>query len=347
MNAKKIPQHISLMAILIALDLTTACASDDTSLAYSNFAQNYTNNAQIAECSNSAQNYTNNAQITDQQTPLAHAKGSRDNTPKCLSPAAPGTTVYSNEYFYMDASNTSDGYIVAKYTGSSSKIKLQITGPDQNTYTYNLSPEPKEEVFNLQSGNGTYLVCVYENIAGTQYSQAFGQEISVKLNNEFLPFLYPNQYVNFKNTNQAITKASELAYLCNSDLEVVSEVYNYVIKNIAYDYEKAKTVQSGYLPDIDNTLATNKGICLDYAALMTAMLRSQNIPTRMEVGYAGTAYHAWLSTYIQDIGWVNGMIEFDGHDWSLMDPTFAANTKKSQLKSFIGDGSNYITKYIY
>ena len=98
---------------------------------------------------------------------------------------------------------------------------------------------------------------------------------------------------------------------------------------------------------MDEVLSTKTGICLDYAALMTTMLRSQRIPTRMEIGYAGTAYHAWLSTYIEDVGWVNGMIEFDGNEWSLMDPTFASNTKDKTLKEFIGDGSNYSVKYIY
>ncbi len=39
-------------------------------------------------------------------------KGSRDNTPVCLVPEAPGEVVYENEYAKVDASNTSDGYIV-------------------------------------------------------------------------------------------------------------------------------------------------------------------------------------------------------------------------------------------
>jgi hypothetical protein len=144
-----------------------------------------------------------------------------------------------------------------------------------------------------------------------------------------------------------VDKGKYLAYECNTDLEVVSEIFNFIIKNVIYDHDEAETVQSGYLPDVDEVLATQKGICLDYAALMTTMLRSQRIPTRMEIGYAGTAYHAWLSTYIEDVGWVNGMIEFDGNEWSLMDPTFASNTKDESLKDFIGDGSNYSVKYIY
>ena len=128
---------------------------------------------------------------------------------------------------------------------------------------------------------------------------------------------------------------------------MISAVYTYVTTHITYDYEKAQTVQSGYLPDIDGTLASGKGICLDFASLMVSMLRSQNIPTRMEVGYAGQAYHAWLSAYIDKAGWVNGILEFDGSDWTLMDPTFAATSSEKDLKNFIGDDSNYKTKYIY
>ena len=274
-------------------------------------------------------------------------KGSRDNTPVCLVPKAPGEVVYENEYAKVDASNISEGYIVVTYHGDSPKVKLQITGPKEVTYTYNISRIPKEEVFPLQQGNGEYMVNIFENIEGTQYSQAYSQMLDVNITNEFSPFLYPNQYVNFTSSNEAVAKSEYLAYVCNSDLEVVSEVYNYIISNITYDHEEAETVQSGYLPDVDEVLYTKTGICLDYAALMTTMLRSQRIPTRMEIGYAGTAYHAWLSTYIEDVGWVNGMIEFDGNEWSLMDPTFASNTKDKTLKEFIGDGSNYSVKYIY
>lgn len=275
-------------------------------------------------------------------------KGERDNTSVCLVPEAPGNTVYENEYAHLDASNVSEGYIVVRYTGDSGKVKLQITGPTEITYTYNLTTgNPTDEVFPLQSGNGEYLVNVFENLQGTQYTTVFSQMVDVALTNEFGPFLYPNQYCTFNAQSLAVMKAKELAFPCNNDLEVVSAVYNYMIENIKYDYDEAETVQSGYLPDVNEVMTTQKGICLDYSALMCSMLRSQRIPTRMEIGYAGTAYHAWISTYIEDIGWVNGMIQFDGKEWSLMDPTFASNTEEKELKDFIGDGTNYSVKYIY
>ncbi len=271
--------------------------------------------------------------------------GSRDNTPFCLIPEAPGTNVLKNDLVTVDISNSSEGYVVVDYRGSSKKVKLQITGPDQVVYTYNL--QYGSDVFPLSASGGNYLFAVFENIEGNQYSPVFSKTSELTVTNEFGAFLYPNQYVNFHADNEAIALAEELSYTADNDLDVVSNIYNYIIKTITYDYDKAETVQSGYIPDIDEILSIETGICLDYAAVMTSMLRSQRIPTRLEVGYAGEAYHAWISTYITDIGWVNGIIEFNGTEWELMDPTFAANSSEKALKNFIGDGSNYLIKYIY
>lgn len=276
----------------------------------------------------------------------ADSKGSRDNTPQCLVPEASGTTTYENEVVMIDASHTDEGYLCVSYVGDCPKVKLQITGPSQVTYTYNLSGNGYE-TFPLTSGNGTYSVGVYENISGTQYATSFYQELTVDLADEFLPFLYPSQYVNFTPQSSSVLKAEELAAPANTDLDVVSNVYNYVVASISYDYEKASGIASGYLSNVDETLRTGSGICLDYAALVAAMLRSQGIPTHLEVGYAQEAYHAWISTYVDEKGWVNGIIEFDGTSWSLMDPTFAANSSEKSLKKFIGDGSNYTVKYVY
>ncbi len=276
--------------------------------------------------------------IEDEDVPLAGGS-------KIYVPKASGEKVYSSGGAKLDVSNASEGYIVANYSGSASKVKLQITGANGVTYTYNL--HGGDEVFPLSAGSGNYNIGIFENIGGNRYSVALQQNVSVNITNSFGPYLYPNQYVNFNAGSAVVSKAAQLAASAGSDLDVVSNVYNYVTSSIKYDYNKASSVQSGYTSNVDATLASGTGICLDYAAVMASMLRSQGIPTRLEVGYAGTAYHAWISTYITDVGWVNGIIQFDGHSWSLMDPTFAANSNQSALKSFIGNGSNYQTKYVY
>lgn len=270
-------------------------------------------------------------------------KGARDNSSTVLVPTAPGTEYYSCDVASLDASNSSEGYVIVNYYGTNSKVKLQITGPDQVTYTFNL--HGGDEVFPLTAGSGSYVINVYENIQGTQYASAFSQEIRVSISNEFGPYLYPNQYVNFNASSLPVGMARNLAYSANEDIEVVQNVYNYIISKFTYDYDKAKSVQSGYLPVVDEIYKSNTGICFDYAAVMATMLRSQRIPTRLEVGYMGEQYHAWISTYIKDVGWVNGIIEFDGTDWNLMDPTFASTSKSPQ--KFITENSKYITKYVY
>lgn len=276
-----------------------------------------------------------------------HSGPPRDSTPKVLTPSADGVTVYQNDFASIDASNTSQGYVMVKYNGANEKVKLQITCPDQSCYTYLISDRGAYDTFPLTAGNGSYTLQVLENVAGDTYTVSLTQSINVSIEDEFLPFLYPNQYVNFHADSQAVSKGSDLAKDTYSDLDVVQNIYNYVIKNISYDTEKAQNVSYGYVPDVDDTLSSKKGICFDYAALMTSMLRSQNIPTKLEVGYSGDAYHAWISTYIDDKGWVDDIIQFDGDTWQIMDPTLAATNDSAAVKKYVGDGSHYIVKYTY
>lgn len=276
-----------------------------------------------------------------------HSGPPRDSTPKVLTPSADGVTVYQNDFASIDASNTSQGYVMVKYNGTNEKVKLQITCPDQSCYTYLISDRGAYDTFPLTAGNGSYALQILENVAGDTYTVSLAQSINVSIEDEFLPFLYPNQYVNFHTDSKAVSKGSDLAKDTYSDLDVVQNIYNYVIKNISYDTEKAQNVSYGYVPDVDDTLSSKKGICFDYAALMTSMLRSQNIPTKLEVGYSGDAYHAWISTYIDDKGWVDDIIQFDGDTWQIMDPTLAATNDSAAVKKYVGDGSHYVVKYTY
>ena len=273
--------------------------------------------------------------------------GERDNTPHVLVPEQGGSEICGNDDVSICLSHLGDGYFSARFTGDSPKVKLQLTAENSLTYTYDLPVDGEWTIFPVSLGSGHYTLGVYSNIEATMYAEVYGTEFDVALTDEFGPFLYPNQYVWFTGDTRAIGLAKDLCFAANNDLEAVSFIYNYVITHVTYDQEEAENVQSGYLPEVDEVLDTGKGICFDYAALMASMLRTQNIPTRLEIGYAGSAYHAWISCYIKEIGWVNGIIQFDGTDWSLMDPTLASNQGDRKLKEFIGDGSNYRTVYYY
>ena len=96
-----------------------------------------------------------------------------------------------------------------------------------------------------------------------------------------------------------------------------------MVGNFTYDLERAKSVQSGYLPDVDAVLAEKKGICFDYASVMTAMLRSQNIPCTLTKGYAGSSYHAWNKVNVSG-------------NWYQIDMTYAVTKRVINETTFAG-----------
>ncbi len=283
-------------------------------------------------------------EIEDEAVALAEAPAA---PPVILETKPGGTLVKRSAKAEIDYSNTADGYVMTRFTAETAKrLKVQVKGP-KTTYTYNLT-KGKWEAFPLSDGNGSYQITVYENVSGTKYAVVTSVTAAVTLKDEFAPFLRPNQYVDYTAASKTVEKAAELTKDAKDPLKKVEKVYQFVVKNISYDKQKAATVKSGYLPVLDTVLETKKGICFDYAALMTAMLRSQGVPCKLVVGYAGTAYHAWISVWVEEHGWVEGAVYFDGKVWQRMDPTFASTAKQSaSVMKFIGDGSNYTVKYLY
>jgi hypothetical protein len=267
--------------------------------------------------------------------------------PSQLTPVASGKKTKTASTAVIDYSNTQDGYVMVQYTASTQKaLKAQVKGPT-TTYTYNLTAG-QWATFPLSDGNGSYQVTVYENVSGSKYASVVSASFTATLTDEFAPFLRPNQYVDYGVATKTVAKAVELTQGKTDTLDKVQVVYDYVVSNLTYDKNLAATVQSGYLPVLDTVLEKKTGICFDYAALMTGMLRSQGVPCKLVVGYAGTAYHAWISVWTEDAGWVDGAIYFDGTSWQRMDPTFASSGKKSaSVMKYIGDGSNYTAKYFY
>ncbi len=263
-------------------------------------------------------------------------------------PQATGSAVQKNDKAIIDYSNSSDGYIMVQYTASTTKkLKAQVKGPSGVTYTYNVTPG-RYETLPLSDGSGSYKVTVFENVSGTSYATVVSTSLTATLKNEFSPFLMPNQYVNYTPQSKVVAEAARVTANASTPLEKVSSVYNYVVTNFTYDTQKAQTVQSGYLPDLDAVLAAKKGICFDYASVMTAMLRSQDVPTKLVVGYSKNIYHAWINVYTPESGWIEGAIFFDGKQWKLMDPTFASSAKQSKaIMDYIGNGANYTAKYLY
>ena len=287
-------------------------------------------------------------ELQDEVVPMSAAPAA---VPTMLMPVASGKAVKSGKGADIDYSNVTDGYVMARFAAAnSSRLKVQVTGPT-TTYTYDLSTGAWA-TFPLSDGNGSYKVSVLQNTTGNKYALLDSASFNVTLSDEFAPFLRPNQYVNYEGANNTIAKAAELTQGLTDPLQKVEKVYQFVVKGFTYDKTLAEKITSGqvttYLPVLDSVLAAKKGICFDYAALMTGMLRSQGVPCKMVVGYAGKAYHAWISVWSAETGWIDGAVYFDGATWHRMDPTFASSGGGSDaIMKYIGDGSNYTVKYLY
>lgn len=283
--------------------------------------------------------------IEDEAVALADAPTAA--IPTYLKCEASGTKTKKVGKAIIDYSNTKDGYVMVQYTADTKlKLKAQVKGPT-TTYTYNITPK-KWVAFPFSDGKGEYTVAVFENVTGTKYANVVSQKMTVEMTDEFAPFVRPNQYVDYDAAPNTVAKAQEICKDSKTVLDKVAAVYKFVVNNFTYDTELAKTVQSGYLPVLDTVLEKKKGICFDYAATMTGMLRSQGVPCKLVIGYAGTAYHAWISVYSEGEGWINSAIFFNGTTWQRMDPTFASSGKESaEVLKYIGDGNNYTAKYFY
>lgn len=247
----------------------------------------------------------------------------------------------------IDYSNTQKGYVMVRCEEEiSSRLKVQVKGPS-TTYTYDLTPL-KWTAFPLTDEDGHYQIVIYQNVVDSKYAAVLSTQVEVALEDPFAPFLRSNQYVDFDAAPKTVAMAAVIAGSIEEPLEKVAAIYDYVIDTLAYDKELAATVKSGYLPVLDSVLEKERGICFDYASLMTGMLRSQGIPAKLVVGYAGQVYHAWISVWTESTGWVDGIIFFDGTTWKRMDPTFASNGERSgEIMDFIANSDNYTAKYFY
>lgn len=272
--------------------------------------------------------------------------------PTLLLPEASGKKTAQNAKAVIDYSNVADGYVMVKFTAQSDRrLKAKVTGPSGDYQAYDLT-QGEWEVLPLSDGSGNYKVSVLQkkndDPKNTKYATALSVTFNAELTDEFAPYLRPNQYVDYAGAEKTLAKAAGLVGEETDALKKVELIYEFVVNELTYDKEKAATVQSGYLPVLDEVLEARTGICFDYAALMAGMLRSQGVPCKLVVGFAGTAYHAWISVWSEKDGWVEGAIYFDGKDWKRMDPTFASSLDNSEaILKYIGDGKNYTEKYLY
>lgn len=113
-----------------------------------------------------------------------------------LTPEAPGKQTLGSSPLILDISNQEQGYFIAQSDSSDSRMNIQLTSPSDVLYSYFLDPG-KSAVIPFSEGSGDYQATCYQQVNGSQYAALYMETLHIKLKNEFLPFLYPNQYVDF------------------------------------------------------------------------------------------------------------------------------------------------------
>ena len=244
----------------------------------------------------------------------------------------------------FDLSGARDGYVGVS-AKSNGRLKCQVL-KDGQTYTYDLRSDGTPSIYPLQMEDGMYTFRVLENVSGTKYAVLYSYDETISIADSFRPYLCASDYVSYTEDSACVRKAKELAAGAEDANGLISAVYDYGCASVKYDKEKAKNIQTGYIPVPDETLSTGKGICFDYASLAAAMLRSQGIPCKVIFGYVSPneLYHAWNMFYTEESGWVTVKFEIKGRIWNRLDLTFSSNGADG---NFIGDGSNYKDVYYY
>ncbi|MEJ8302857.1 transglutaminase-like domain-containing protein [Saccharibacillus sacchari] len=216
---------------------------------------------------------------------------------------------------------------------SPKRYKLMILKSD-TVYTYNLDAAWVSETFPLQSGGGAYEITLLEQVSGTNYRKIDTASVKLTASEADQAFLSSVQNVNWQEARKATALATKLTSGKKTDRTKTQAIYDYVTANVVYEAEETPIA---YLPSVDDTLTSGKGMCYDYASLMAVMLRSSGIPTKLVMGNTTyvTQYHAWNEVYL------------DG-EWVIVDATVDATYRQAgKIIPFAKEASKYTVQKVY
>lgn len=223
--------------------------------------------------------------------------------------------------------------IIASGKGTA-MIESVLYGPDMRimveksgeNYVYPLTRTG--EAIPLQLGEGLYTIKILKNIEGNRY-QVIGTESVHSIGAP--SYVESAQPVYWSGSLKLMELSNALSLSEKTDTEKLREVYAYITGNISYDFDKINTLKADYIPDIDDTIDSGKGICYDYAALFAGLMRLNGIPTKLVKGYRIdlAAYHAWNEVFIEG-------------KWHLIDTTYDAAYKSAGIeREMLQDPADY------
>lgn len=216
----------------------------------------------------------------------------------------------------IEESSISKGYGVVDvvYHGEINKVRVKVSHSSGRETVYSIGKDKKCS-FTFPYGPGEYVVSLYENTYGTKYKKVLEKAYYINQIEYNRSLIVSSSYYDYKGITGVLNITSRLWNSSLSDYNNAKNLYNWITDNIKYDSNRAKTVESGYYPDLSLLVDKKRGICLDIASLYCSMLRSQGIESQIIIGNHSWGYHAWCTALL------------DGK-WVLIDPTFGATSIK-------------------
>lgn len=245
-------------------------------------------------------------------------------------PSANGTVVSDLNGYIIDYGNINSGYVMIKATVNADSVVQVRLGDSKGTLVgqYVLKISNNYVAIPLTKGNVTYCVRVMQKNPSTgKYAEKNAITVTPSISNERQPYKIPNVYVYYMKSSTAVNLSYQICDGLTNDADKVKAIYNYIVKNIKYDYAFAQTATAGYM-DSERCLRNKSGICGDYSVLFATMCRAQGIPCIVIEGYVtvdGDVYHAW------------NQVHYNG-EWHFYDTTFDASG---------GKGKNYLESFRY
>ena len=163
-------------------------------------------------------------------------------------------------------------------------------------------------------------------------------ELYAKGAKEYLETFYSNEKINNYNWKEWFTLtidedekdffldlALDITADCSTQQDKITAVYNWVHTNIEYNFDATSNYQLMY-KDIYTSVIEGKGVCAQYAGIMSQLLCSLNIPCMLVDGYLLQLSIPIYSSFLFDQT-INGqdphlwVVAHDGNEWSYYDPT--------------------------
>lgn len=248
-----------------------------------------------------------------------------------------GVALFAASTVAYNTDNLSKGIIGVKYESTQNvRTKVLIQFGEQR-YQYNVRSSDKFVFFPLQLGNGEYKVSVFEHVEGTKFTSISSQNVNVRMDDTSKVFLNSIQLINWDNRMNTVTLAKELTKNKTTEKEKIEVLYQYMVQQFRYDFDKLANLQYDYVPVIDDVVKRKLGICYDYSAVFASMLRSLGIRSKLVMGYTPNVkeYHAWNEV------WMDGR-------WVVVDTTYDSQMIAANIRpTFEKPRKDYSTSLEY